>query len=194
MRGDASSEPNFNYHFNTSDEFVGLFGSFLEKHEPEVEITFVAIDIQFGFEFKNKIAESFIFKLAQLMNKYKKLHVSVKGDFILEYDRVCRHSSDKSDKLPFDLTNQVGEEACTVERKTISDSRFFLQSSSMNPEDPRDYKSRFRNFNTIYKEIDRLCRDGFPTWPNKYPEFPLIFWEPSNEDQVLSSLKKLLAP
>ena len=44
----------------------------------------------------------------------------------------------------------------------------------------------------MYKEIDNLCANGFPTWMNKYPEFPLIFWQPSNEQQIQSSLKKLL--
>lgn len=32
-------------------------------------------------------------ELANLMNKYKKLHVTTKGDYILEYDRVCRYYS-----------------------------------------------------------------------------------------------------
>jgi hypothetical protein len=32
MRGDASSENNFFYHFNTSDEFVGLFDNFMAEY------------------------------------------------------------------------------------------------------------------------------------------------------------------
>ena len=45
------------------------------------------------------------------------------------------------------------DEACTPERNYISKSRFFLQSSSYNPVDSRDYRGRFQNFNTIYKDI-----------------------------------------
>jgi hypothetical protein len=37
----------------------------------------------------------------------------------------------------------------------ISDSRFFLQSSSMDPYDPRNYKGRFKNFNILYKDIGK---------------------------------------
>jgi len=41
---------------------------------------------------------------------------------------------------------------------------------------------------------DNLCQHGFPTWPNAHPEFPLIFWEPSNELQIQESLSKLMSP
>jgi hypothetical protein len=54
-------------------------------------------------------------------------------------------------------------------RKKISKSNIFLQSSAMNPFDPRDYYKRFRNFNVYYKEIDKFCKDGFPDWINNHP-------------------------
>lgn len=41
-------------------------------------------------------------------------------------------------------------ESCTDQRKFISNSRFFLQSGSDNPSDPRDYHSRYRNFNVFF--------------------------------------------
>lgn len=77
------------------------------------------------------------------MYKYPKVHFAPKGDFILEFDKVCRYHSFMAQ----------ADEACTPERNYISKSRFFLQSSSMNPVDSRDYKGRIQNFNTIYKDI-----------------------------------------
>ena len=50
--------------------------------------------------------------------------------------------------------------------------------------EPRDHHKRYRNFNIYYKGIDSYCKNGFPDWIDKYPEFPLIFWEPSNERQI----------
>lgn len=88
--------------------------------------------------------------------------------FILEYDRVC------GAKMP----------ECTPARQKISNSKIFLQSSAMKPFDPRYHHKRYRNFNVFYKQIDYFCREGFPEWINDYPEFPLIFWEPSNEEQI----------
>jgi hypothetical protein len=75
------------------------------------------------------------------MNKFDKLHVSPKGEYVLEFDRVCRFPTDP---------------ACTKERSHISGSRFFLQSGSMNPYDSRDYKGRFLNFNIIFTEIGNI--------------------------------------
>jgi hypothetical protein len=87
------------------------------------------------------------------MNKYKNLHITTGGNFILEYDRICRLSQTKNDGQIINFENAVGKEACTAQRKSISDSRFFLQSGSMDPYDDRNYKGRFKNFNIIYKEI-----------------------------------------
>ena len=42
---------------------------------------------------------------------------------------------------------------CTDRRKTISESPMVLQSGSNHPSDVRDYKGRFRNFNTYYKDV-----------------------------------------
>lgn len=85
--------------------------------------------------------------------------------FILEYDRICYGK---------------GAPECTDTYRKISKSNIFLQSSAMNPFDPRDYYKRYRNFNVFYKEIDNFCQHGFPAWINNHPEFPMIFWEPSS--------------
>ena len=77
------------------------------------------------------------------MYKYPKVYITTKGDYILQFDKTCRFHS---------FMNQ-NDEACTPERNYISKSRFFLQSSSYNPVDSRDYRGRFQNFNTIYKDI-----------------------------------------
>ena len=147
MRGDASSAPNFYYPFNTSQEFVTLLDEFLGLKEAEISILFVAIDFQFGFSFENRLAERFMFDLSTLMFKYSKLHVTTKGEYILEFDKVCRfHGQGKGEAF-------AGVE-CTPSRKHISSQdKFFLQSGAMSPFDQRDYKNRFRNFNTIFREI-----------------------------------------
>jgi hypothetical protein len=41
--------------------------------------------------------------------------------------------------------------------------------------------------------LDHFCATAFPTWQNKYPKYPLIFWEPSNEEAIQSSLSKLFS-
>lgn len=46
----------------------------------------------------------------------------------------------------------------------------------------------------MYEEIEKFCREGFPSWINKYPEFPLIFWEPSNEMQIQYVMDQYLKP
>ena len=151
MRGDASSAPNFYYPFNTSKEFVALIDEFLTLKEAEISILFVAIDFQFGFSFENKLAESFMFDLSTLMFKYSKLHVTTKGEYILEFDKVCRFHGQDRRETAFAGASQV---ECTPSRKHISSQdKFFLQSGAMFPFDQRDYKNRFRNFNTIFREI-----------------------------------------
>lgn len=85
--------------------------------------------------------------------------------FILEYDRICFGK---------------GAPECTATRRKISESKLFLQSGGMKPFDARDHYKRYRNFNTFFKAVDELCRSGFPDWIKDHPEFPLIFWEPSN--------------
>jgi hypothetical protein len=93
--------------------------------------------------------------LATLMNKYSKLHVTTKGDYILEYDRVCRYYGEETatNWWRFVLPLLQDSQGCTPQRNKISQSRFFLQSPSMNLNDPRDYKGRYQNFNIIYTEI-----------------------------------------
>jgi hypothetical protein len=54
----------------------------------------------------------------------------------------------------------------------------------MNPVDKRDVYKRFKNFNVNYGEIEKFCKYGFPNWIHLYPEFPLIFWEPSTEQDI----------
>ncbi len=83
MRGDTSSEPNFNDPFNTSYEFTSLIDTFLAQHHSTIDILFIAIDFQFGFSFKNTLAEQFLYDLATLMYKYPKVHITTKGDYIL---------------------------------------------------------------------------------------------------------------
>jgi hypothetical protein len=96
-----------------------------------------------------------MYDLAGLMNKYDKLHVTTKGDYIFEFDRVCRFRGLEEEKLQTPLVPLDAVE-CTSERHFISKSRFFLQSGAMQPDDPRDYKGRYQNFNTIFREIGRL--------------------------------------
>lgn len=115
------------------------------------------------------------------MNKYpNNLLLGTGSDnFILEYDRICYGK---------------GAPECNDIRRKISKTSMFLQSGSMNPFDPRDYYKRFRNFNIFYQGIAGHCQHGFPEWINKYPEFPLIFWEPSNEKQIQYVLNYYLSP
>lgn len=53
--------------------------------------------------------------MAMLMKKYPKVHITVDGDHILEYDRICRHYNSSSQL-------SLGDEACSPIRKAISDS------------------------------------------------------------------------
>lgn len=106
---------------------------------------FASINFQFGFELKNQISEDFLYKLALLLKQYKGFHVSVEEDFIFNYDKICEKATN-SDQL-------FSGETCTPKRKIISDSSIILQSGSMHPQDSRDHKARYRNFNIYYKEI-----------------------------------------
>ena len=81
------------------------------------------------------------------MDQYSKLHVSCKGSYILEYDRVCRYQPSSAS------ATDLAASECTPLRRKISNSRFFLQSSSYDVSDPRDYKKRYQNFNDIYTSI-----------------------------------------
>ena len=95
-----------------------------------------------------------MYDLATLMNKYPKLHVTTKGDYIFEFDRVCRYKYNLEQGIPQKQYLPTAEDAsCTHSRYHISSSRFFLQSGSMNPYDVRNYRDRYQNFNTIYTEI-----------------------------------------
>lgn len=49
MRGDAGSENNFNYPFNTTEDFLKLIDTFMDKHQGSIELLFIAIDFQFRF-------------------------------------------------------------------------------------------------------------------------------------------------
>jgi hypothetical protein len=149
MRGDAGSENNFNYQFSTSEDFIALLEEFLGKYSKSIDILFAAINFQFTWELNNPIAERFLYQLALLLKKYPVLTLAFGEDFIFEYDRICQHVTGKSGA-------SIEEAACTAERKVISDSPFVLQSGAMHPFDPRDHKSRYRNFNIYYLEIGTL--------------------------------------
>lgn len=108
----------------------------------------ICINFQFGFELNNPITENFVYKLALLLKQYKGFHVSIGEDFILNYDKICEKAIG-NDHL-------IAGETCTPIRKIIADSPIILQSSSMHPQDNRDHKARYRNFNIYYKEIGTL--------------------------------------
>ena len=86
MRGDAGSENNFFYQFNTSDEFVGLFENFMTEHGKEIPFIFFANDFQFSFELENFLVERFVHQLGTLTVKYRNLHIAIANNFILSYD------------------------------------------------------------------------------------------------------------
>ena len=37
------------------------------------------------------------------------------------------------------------------------------------------------------------CNNGFPSWVKKNPDFPLIFWEPSDEQQIQLVIETFLS-
>lgn len=94
---------------------------------------------------------------------------------ILDYDYKC-----------------VIQGKCDEKEKFISDSNIVLQSSSENPFHPHDVKKRYRNFNVFYKSVEHFCKVGFPAWVDKY-DYPLIFWEPSSEEQIQFVLNTFLS-
>ena len=71
--------------------------------------------------------------------------MSVGEDFILNYDKICEKAAGKA--------QLIAGESCTPIRKAIADSSIILQSGSMHPQDSRDHKARYRNFNIYYKDI-----------------------------------------
>ena len=101
------------------------------------------------------MSENATFKLAQMMQKHPQLYFAFgSDDFILEFDRVCRLSNKQNNHQKIDdevNLESLNTEACTAQRKFISGSQFILQSGSDSPSDPRDYHSRYRNFNVYYQ-------------------------------------------
>ena len=53
-------------------------------------------------------------------------------------------------------------------------------------------RKRYCKFNVYYRGGSRFCEKGFPSWVDKW-DYPLIFWEPSNEQQIQMVVKTFMS-
>lgn len=169
FRGDASSTPDFNYAFNTSYEMVMLLHR--EDLRPLLSSRpiFIAINFQYS-DSQNNLTKTFLYDLMKCI-KDLQLNVTIAtgtDNIILDYDFKC-----------------VIQNACKNDSvaQFISESGIVLQSGEEQPFHPHDVRKRYRNFNVYYKGVASYCQNGFPSWVDKW-DYPLIFWEPSNEQQI----------
>lgn len=178
FRGDASSTPDYNYDFNTSDEFVEMLTRKDVLPYFKKSNIFIAINFQYS-DSQNNLTKMFLYDLMKTINT-SALNITIcsgTDNIILDYDFKCITQGRCKDD-PY--------------AQYISESGIVLQTSSREPYDPHDVKKRFRNFNAYYKEVGKFCSEGFPSWVDKYP-YPIIFWEPSNEQQIQYVAKAFLS-
>lgn len=178
FRGDTSSTPNFNYDFNTSYEFVNVLKRADIRPLFKGDNIFIAINFQYHHS-QNNLTKTFLYDMMKAIDT-NKLNVTIAtgtDNIILDYDFKCvTQGLCKNDSIS----------------KYISDSGIVLQSSSYDPYHPHDVYRRYRNFNVYYKQVEEFCSKGFPSWVDKY-SYPLIFWEPSNEQQIQYVAKTFLS-
>lgn len=178
FRGDTSSTPDFKYDFNTSYEFVALLTRKDIMPYFKQSNIFIAINFQYK-DSQNNLTKTFLYDLMRTINT-SALNITIAtgtDNIILDYDFKCVIQGQcKNDSIA----------------KYISDSNIVLQSSSETPYHPHDVYKRYRNFNVYYKAVKKFCDEGFPTWVDKYP-YPIIFWEPSNEQQIQYVSKTFLS-
>jgi hypothetical protein len=127
----------------------------------------------------NNLTKTFLYDMMHIIADLK-LNVTICSgtkNIILDYDYKCVIQG----QCKNDTVSQY-----------ISNSNIVLQTSDYEPYHPHDVYKRYRNFNVFYKEIDRFCANGFPAWVDKY-NYPLIFWEPSNEKQIQYVAKTFLS-
>lgn len=178
FRGDASSTPDYGYNFNTSYEFVELLTRKDVMPYFKKDNIFIAINFQYS-DSQNNLTKTFLYDLMKTINT-SALNITIcsgTDSIILDYDFKCVIQGQcKNDTMA----------------KYISDSGIVLQSGSYDPYHPHDVYKRFRAFNAYYKSVGKYCTEGFPSWVDKYP-YTIIFWEPSNEQQIQLVAKAFLS-